>query len=82
MAIAKAKKENIQKTNTMLTTQKNIIIYNTSDIEVKFNNINLLTTKILILSLVKDPIESAKYLHNFINNIFLLIIIVIMDNYF
>jgi hypothetical protein len=69
MAIAKAKKENIQKTNTMLTTQKNIIIYNTSDIDVKFNNINLFTTKILILSLVKDPIESAKYLHNFINNI-------------
>ena len=67
MSIAKAKKE-IIKSNIMLTKNK-IHIYDIPNIEVKYNDINLLDTKILILSLIKDPIDSAKYLDNFINNI-------------
>jgi hypothetical protein len=68
MAIAKAKKDNIILTQEEII-RMNIKIYDDVNIDIKYKDINLLETKILVLSLLKDPMGSYPFINHFIKQI-------------
>lgn len=72
MAIAKAKNNNHCNNNTynesIIDNQK-ITIYHNNDIDIKYKPIDLLATRILVLSLVKDPAHSFTYISTFIKDL-------------
>lgn len=69
MAIAKAK--NVISSNKInnIIKQPDIKIYYNNDIEVKYNDINLLETKLLVLSLLKNPSNSFNFINKFIQDL-------------
>lgn len=68
MAISKAKKDK-HTLNNLEKSYMNIKIYNKDDIHIQYKDIDLSETKILILSLLKDPIDSFAFLNKFITDI-------------
>lgn len=65
MAIAKAKKDKIILSQMNTIKQLNIQIYDDPNIEIKYKDINLLETKLLVLSLLKDPVNSLNFIDQF-----------------
>lgn len=69
MAVTKAKKEHILLTQTDMIKQLNINIYDRPNIEVKYKDVSLSDIKILVLSLLKDPLNNFNFINQFIQDL-------------
>ena len=73
--MARAKKNIIENSISYLSNiqrvdkSTNIKIYNTSNISVKYKNIDLKNIKILVLSLVKNIENNIGYVDNFVSSL-------------